>query len=206
MERKNISQRILSRLPIYLEYLKKLPKENFEYISSGKIAEEFGMGEVQVRKDLAAVSNGGKPKVGYVTMELINSLEAVLGYKDIEDVIIVGAGKLGSALLNYDGFEKYGLNVALAFDINKEVIEKNSLNKPVMHLSKLGVICKEKNIKIGIIATPAENAQAVCDLMVESGILGIVNFASTTQLKVPKNISLQNVNVASMLALLRVNL
>ncbi|MFV0504460.1 MAG: redox-sensing transcriptional repressor Rex [Lachnospirales bacterium] len=206
METKNISQTILARLPGYLDYLLTLPEDDSQYISSGKIAEEFAMGEVQVRKDLAAVSTGGKPKVGYLRVELIKTLEEILRYKDIENVVIVGAGKLGSALINYNGFERYGLNISMAFDVDKEVIEKNILNKPVLPLKDFTQTCKNNNIKIGIIATPAKDAQSICDLMVESGILAIMNFTATTQLKVPKYISLQNVNIASMLALLKVNL
>lgn len=205
MEEKKVSQRILSRLPIYIDYLKSISIEENEFISSGKIAEELGLGEVQVRKDLASVCKSGKPKLGYSTEELIDTLETFLGYKDMENAIVVGAGKLGGALLSYEGFNQYGLNVVMGFDMKSEASDSYVINKKIMHVSFLENYCKEFNIKIGIITTPSENAQLVCDKMVESGILAIMNFAPI-YLKAPENILIQNINIASKLALLRVNL
>lgn len=205
MENKNVSQAILRRLPIYLNYLKSLPREEVEHISSVKVAEQLGFGDVQVRKDLASVCKGGKPKVGYVLEELINDLEVFLGSREIDNAIVIGAGKLGGALLDYKGFDKYGLNVIMAFDIDNNVVESNQLTKKVKHLSELNDFCKIHNVKIGIITTPAENAQEICDLIIECGVMGIMNF-TTTQLKVPNNVLVQNIDIASMLALIKVNL
>lgn len=208
MKGTNISQTALARLPKYLCHLKSLSKGSPVNISATMIAAALDMGEVQVRKDLAMVSDGGKPKTGYVVADLIGELETFLGYNDVDDAVIVGAGKLGTALLNYTGFHEYGLNIMAAFDVHD--IDDNALNKRprqdrIFPISKFNDLCKRMKIHVGIITVPAQNAQAVCDMMVEAGILGILNFAPI-HLKVPGNVLLENVNIAATLALLSKNL
>ena len=104
VEYKEISKAALGRVPLYLRYLKSLPPE-VQTVSATAVAKELGFGEVQVRKDLALSSSTGKPKVGYVRKELIESLEKILGCKN-GGAVVVGAGKLGTALLSYTGFEE----------------------------------------------------------------------------------------------------
>ena len=96
-----ISKATLSRIPTYLELLKSLPEERYEHISATAIARKLSLGEVQVRKDLASISGAGKPKLGYVTSELIENLEDCLGQDCLTLAVLVGAGKLGKALLDY---------------------------------------------------------------------------------------------------------
>lgn len=201
MGTKSISKQTLQRLPLYISYLKSLPECSSFHISATAIAVALKMGEVQVRKDLAAVSNAGKPKIGYNAADLIAELEAFLGYNDTVDAIIVGAGKLGKALLDYSGFRDYGLNIIAAFDQNEEDIVSNDNGKQIFPLSKFEDLCSRLKIRIGIITVPAENAQAVCNLMVKNGILAIWNFAPI-HLLVPSTILVQNENMASSLALL----
>lgn len=201
MKRNVLSKTVLERLPTYLHYLKSLPDNAPENISATTIANELGLGEVQVRKDLASVSNLGKPRIGYIVSCLIDELEAVLGYNNSNDTVIVGAGKLGKALLAYEGFKNYGFNMVSAFDIDEEITGQTEMGKNVFPLSEFEKMCKDMQIKIGVITVPAEQAQAVCDLMIESGILAIWNFAPT-HLNVPKNILVQNENMATSLALL----
>ena len=107
MERKEISKAVLKRLPGYLSYLKGIPADASPYISATALAAALGMGEVQVRKDLAMVSDGGRPKIGYLRESLIEDISQFLGYDNTTDAILVGAGKLGQALLGYGGFEAY---------------------------------------------------------------------------------------------------
>ena len=171
----NISKHTLQRLPMYLSY------------------------DVQVRKDLASVSSSGKPKVGYNVKDLIAELEAFLGYNDIDNAVIVGAGSLGKALLNYSGFKAYGLNIIAAFDLCEEPTEFQG--KTVFPIAQLGSFCRKVNVHIGIITVPASSAQEICDLLVESGIRAIWNFAPV-HLVVPDGILVQNENMASSLALL----
>lgn len=194
MNYKAISKASLGRLPAYLNYLKTLPDAT--NISSAAIAAALSLGEVQVRKDLAGVSCAGKPKTGYLAANLIRDIEEFLGYNNVKDAIIVGAGKLGKALLNYSGFARYGLNIVASFDINAKENDKK-----VFSLEKLEDLCRRMNIKIGIITVPAQSAQSVCDLLVANEILAIWNFAPV-HLSVPKHILLQNENMAVSLALL----
>ncbi|MFR1260367.1 MAG: redox-sensing transcriptional repressor Rex [Oscillospiraceae bacterium] len=198
---KEISRATLKRLPTYLSYLKALPSEASANISATALAAGLHMGEVQVRKDLALVSDGGRPKIGYNREHLIADIENFLGYGNSNDAVLIGAGKLGRALLGYGGFAEYGLNIVAAFDANDTLIGTTHGGKPIMHLSRLGEVCQRYKIKIGIITVPAEYAQGVCDLLIENGILAIWNFAPK-HLNVPDGILVQNENMAASLALL----
>lgn len=195
----NISKHTLQRLPMYLSYIQGLPEDAPKNISATTIAEALQLNDVQVRKDLASVSSSGKPKVGYNVKDLIAELGAFLGYNDIDNAVIVGAGSLGKALLNYSGFKAYGLNIIAAFDLCEEPTEFQG--KTVFPIAQLGSFCRKVNVHIGIITVPASSAQEICDLLVESGIRAIWNFAPV-HLVVPDGILVQNENMASSLALL----
>lgn len=184
---------------MYLSYIQGLPEDAPKNISATTIAEALQLNDVQVRKDLASVSSSGKPKVGYNVKDLIAELEAFLGYNDIDNAVIVGAGSLGKALLNYSGFKAYGLNIIAAFDLCEEPTEFQG--KTVFPIAQLESFCRKVNVHIGIITVPASSAQEICDLLVESGIRAIWNFAPV-HLVVPDGILVQNENMASSLALL----
>ena len=109
--RSEISKSVLKRLPGYLAYLKNMPQDAPPHISATALANALGMGEVQVRKDLAMVSDGGRPKIGYLRQRLIDDIEQFLGYDNTTDAVLIGAGRLGCALLGYEGFSEYGLNI-----------------------------------------------------------------------------------------------
>ena len=195
----NISKHTLQRLPMYLSYIKGLPEDAPKNISATTIAEALQHNDIQVRKKIASVSSSGKPKVGYNVKDLIAELEAFLGYNDIDNAVIVGAGSLGKALLNYSGFKAYGLNIIAAFDLCEEPTEFQG--KTVFPIAQLASFCRKVNIHIGIITVPASSAQEICDLLVNSGIRAIWNFAPV-HLVVPDGILVQNENMASSLALL----
>ena len=198
MDKCTISKATLGRLPSYLEFLRNLPPDKVPYISATAIAKHLGLGEVQVRKDLAAVSGAGKPKLGYVTAELVEKLEDFLGCNQLTSAVLVGAGKLGRALLQYDEFEKYGVKISAAFDSNERAISLGSKTE-ILPINQFEYFCKTKNIKLGIITVGEGSAQAVCDQMVKSGITAIWNFAPC-KLNVPVGILLQNENLALSLA------
>ncbi len=195
----NISKHTLQRLPLYLSYIKALPADAPKNISATMIADALQLNDVQVRKDLASVSSSGKPKVGYNVKDLIAELESFLGYDNVDDAIIVGAGSLGKALLNYGGFKEYGLNILAAFDLCSEPEEFQG--KTVFPIEQLESVCHRMNIRIGIITVPAASAQEICDNLVKSGVRAIWNFAPV-HLVVPEGILVQNENMASSLALL----
>ena len=191
-----ISQASLKRLPKYLRILKE--KES-TYISSTEIADSLNLNPIQVRKDLALVSKSdGKPGIGFTVNELIMDMEEFLNLNNITDAIIVGAGKIGQALMNYKGFENY-INILMAFDNDTNKCD----NKKIFNIDKMENLVNRLNIHIGIIAVPKENAQDVCNKMIDCGIKAIWNFAPI-DLKVPLNVSIKNEDLsASLLILLK---
>lgn len=204
MERKEISKSVLKRLPGYLAYLKSLPEGTATYISATALANALGMGEVQVRKDLAMVSDGGRPKIGYLRERLMEDISQFLGYDNTTDAILIGAGKLGQALMGYKGFQEYGLNILAAFDDNPAK-EDPTAKHPVYHISKLESYCRSHKVLMGIITVPGEYAQQVCDKLIASGIKAIWNFAPA-HLDVPAGILVQHENMATSLAVLSMHL
>lgn len=200
MKQAPVTRATLGRLPFYLQYLRTNPGNPQGYVSATTIAKALGLGEVLVRKDLNAVSGAGKPRTGYVACELRRTLEDILSYNQRYSAVIVGAGNLGRALLHYDGFSEYGLHIAAAFDSDPQKVSPDGL-KPVYPLHELASYTRENHIQIGILAVPAEAAQAVCNLMIESGITAIWNFAAVS-LEVPESVVCQQENLALSLAYL----
>ena len=193
----SVSLATLKRLPQYLRILKIKQQENNVNISSTMIANELKLNPIQVRKDLALVSkNDGKPGIGFDLNELINDIEIFLDLNNTKNAIIVGAGRLGQALMNYNGFEN-NVGIAIAFDNDKSKCD----NKRIFHISKMKELVRNANIHIGIITVPKEFAQEVCDQMIESGIEAIWNFAPIN-LQVPENITLKNEDLSASLSIL----
>ena len=204
MEHKEVSKLVLKRLPGYLSYLKGMPAGGSAYISATALATALGLGDVQVRKDLALVSDGGRPKVGYLRERLIEDISQFLGYDNTTDAVLIGAGKLGQALLGYVGFEAYGLNILAAFDI-APTADRTDDGKPIYHIDKLESFCRSHKVLMGIITVPVEHAQSVCDKLIACGIKAIWTFAPT-HLEVPSNILVQHENMATSLAVLSMHL
>ena len=198
MEKNAISKATLGRLPMYLDYLNKLSLEQTPYISATIIAKALCLGEVQVRKDLSRVSGKGRPKVGYVTRELIQSLEDCLGNDQPTNAVIVGAGKLGKALLHYDDFEAYGVSIVAAFDHKTEPVQ-NDCTKPILPMEQLEEYCLANQVRIGIITVAEDAAQDVCDKMIACGIKAIWNFAPS-RLHVPEGVAVKHEVLAVSLA------
>ncbi len=201
MENSSVAKATLGRIPQYLAFLKDLSPETTPYISATTISKALNLGEVQVRKDLAMISGAGKPRRGYATEELIEKLEDCLGYKRLTSAVLVGAGRLGRALLQYGGFKQFGVEILAAFDSNVRVMTYDSKTEILpMHL--FDAFCREHTIRLGIITVGEGSAQLVCDQMVQSGITAIWNFAPC-KLQVPAGVLLQNENLALSLAHLR---
>ena len=204
MERKEISKSVLKRLPGYLSYLQSLPEDSSPYISATALANALGMGDVQVRKDLAMVSDGGRPKIGYLRESLIEDISQFLGYDNTTDAVLIGAGKLGQALCGYSGFEAYGLNILAAFDSNP-VADKTQEGTPIYPMDQLQNFCKANKVLMGIITVPAQHAQEVCDQLIDCGIKAVWSFAAS-HLEVPAGILVQYENMATSLAVLSMHL
>lgn len=201
---KKVSKAVLKRLPGYLAYLKSTQDQEHPYISATALAGALGMGEVQVRKDLASVSDGGRPKIGYLRESLIDDIEQFLGYDNTTDAVLIGAGRLGQALMGYKGFQEYGLNVLAAFDTNPAADHTDD-GKPIYHIDHLEQFCRAHKVLMGIITVPDSHAQEVCDKLISCGIKAIWNFAPI-HLEVPPNILVQSENMATSLAVLSMHL
>ena len=203
MEPKPISKKLLVRLPGYLEYLKSLP-DTVKNVSATRIAGALNLGDVMVRKDLAKLSSGGRRKVGYLRDVLIRDIESVLKVNTGTGAIVVGVGKLGQALLDYEGFDRAGLDVLAGFDLRSSD-GKLQTAKPIYPWDGLDAFCRLYHARIGIIAVPEAQAQQVCDRLIECGIEAIWNF-SPTELTVPPGILVQNENLVLSLTTLRLQL
>ena len=196
-----IPRATLGRLPMYLEYLRNLAKNEQKTVSAAAVARGLGLGDVLVRKDLAAVSGAGRPKIGYVTEDLIGDLEDCLGCRPYTDAVLVGAGKLGRALYEFSGYEEYGVRIAAAFDCNDTVLRHANSAGEIRPMHEFDRFCREHNVKIGIITVGAGSAQEVADAMVAAGIRAIWNFAPC-ELVLPADVVLKQENLALSLAFL----
>ena len=199
---KNITSQTLSRLPVYFNYLVSLPQERKNgNISATAIAEALGLNDVQVRKDLASVSSGGRPKVGYSASELMSDIGRFLGFENHDRVVVAGMGNFGRAMLEYNGFQAYGFDIVCGFDCNRERVGSIINGRPVRHIDELEGFCRDNDIRIGIITVPETAAQEVCDRMAEAGIKYILNFAAV-HINAPKGVAVHNENISLTLAML----
>ena len=202
MEPKPVSRKLLKRLPVYLNYLKNLPEDS-PNVSATAMARALELGDVQVRKDLAKISTGRR-RTGRNRHQLMQDIEEYLNFAEETGTIVVGAGKLGRALLDYAGFEEAGFNVMAGFDIEPS-IDISEGGKPIYPVSRLEHFCKHYDVHIGVIAVPAESAQRVCDSLVSCGVRAIWNFAPI-HLQVPDYVTVQSENLAVSLTSLRVQM
>jgi redox-sensing transcriptional repressor len=181
--------------------MKQLPEDAPDNISSSMISAALGIYDVQVRKDLALVSDKGKPKIGYIRKELIQDIECFLGYDKFTEAAIVGVGNLGHALLSYENFEKYGLRIVAAFDTDPKLIGTTIGKTKVIDAEKISNLCERLGIRIGIITVPSQHAQDVCDRLVQGGVKAIWNFAPI-DLQVPDDVIVKNEDLVASLAVL----
>ncbi|NLN47082.1 MAG: redox-sensing transcriptional repressor Rex [Clostridiaceae bacterium] len=197
-----IPEPTLRRIPMYYQYLKrKQQDERLDASSSTTMAADLSLNPIQIRKDLEWIGATGKPRTGYDIEILLAHMEDFLGYNNAHDAFIVGAGHLGQALLGYEGFEDYGLNIVAAFDSDPAKADMLVAGKKVLPMEKLEDMVKRLHILIGILAVPSYEAQTVCDRMVAAGIKAVWNF-TPYHLTVPDGVIVQHENMATSLAVL----
>jgi redox-sensing transcriptional repressor len=189
-------------MPLYLHFLQEESSKGSQYISSTVIAQNISVSSVLVRKDLAFVSSeAGRPRLGFSVNRLIVDIEKFLGYDNLSETVIVGAGGLGRAFLGYEGFKNNGLNIVAAFDVSKKLIGTSVMGKEILPLSALDDFVAEHKVRIGIITVPKTAAQEVLNKMVGAGIKAIWNFAPAP-LRAPKDVVLKTEDLAASLAML----
>jgi|ERR1035437_591437 redox-sensing transcriptional repressor len=196
---KIVSEPALKRLPLYHRFLKERQATGRETVSCTDIGLDLDLDPTQVRKDLESVSIVGRPRIGYELATLIDELEQFLGWNNVNDAFLVGAGSMGSALLGYRKFEQCGLKIVTAFDLDPSKTGTRIHGKHVLPLDKLPDLARRMHILIGIITVPATEAQAVADLMVEGGIRAIWNFAPI-RLHSPEHVIIHNEDLYCSLA------
>lgn len=199
--KKGIPEPTLRRLPLYHHLLLQHLADGLDTISCSQIAEALKLDATQIRKDLAVTGIKGRPKVGYDLAALIEAVETFLGWNNIRKGFLVGAGNLGSALLGYSRFHRYGLDIVAAFDRHPDVIGRVIHGREVLHVSKLPHLARRMRVHVGIITVPADAAQEVANLMVSGGIRAIWNFAPTP-VDVPEGVLVQREDLYSSLGVL----
>ena len=199
----NVSPRTYKRLVVYYKKLLQLKEQGTEYVSSVQLAKQCELNPSVVKKDLTAIlSEEGKPRVGHEINKIIDDIEKSLDYTTDKKAIIIGVGNLGKALLNYHGFEEYGLQIIAGFDcLDKTVSLGKIADKPIYHVNDLQKMVKELKVKIAILTTPGEVAQEVAQKLIDCGILAIWNLTSAHVIA-PKNIAIRQENMAASLAIL----
>lgn len=186
-----IPKTTIERLPLYYRCLVKISKMDIDVVSSKELGDRIGVPSTQVRKDLSYYGEFGRRGVGYEVKALLKHLERILGLDNYWPIILVGAGNLGRALVNYEGFRKLGLEIKAVLDADLTKIGNSIFGIPVQSMKVLPQVVKESGVEMGIIAVPAVFAQEVADQMVEAGIKAIWNFAPT-RILVPDDVEVRN--------------
>lgn len=198
---RSVPEPTLRRMPAYYHVLKKMAAQGRPVVSCSHLARELSLDSNQIRKDLNYTDIVGKPKVGYEVPLLIDAIERFLGWQNTTDAFLVGAGNLGRALLGYQHFNQYGLNIIAAFDRDASVAGRRVQGKEVFPLERMVDLAQRMHVNIGILTVPGEAAQDVANLMVLSGIRAIWNFAPV-RLELPPDIIVQNEDLYASFAVL----
>ena len=190
-----LSQGTLQRLPQYLIMLKGEQAEGRSAVTADSIGAVVQVSPSQVRHDLSSCGISRGPGETYDVPELMGAIEHALGYDDIMSAVIVGAGQLGRALLSYQNYSDYGVDVVAAFDSDESLSGTEVGGKPILPVRRMSSLCRRMKVHIGIITVPASRAQEACDRLLEGGIQAIWNFAPV-HLKVPEGVLVKNEIIA----------
>ena len=191
----------IRRLPLYMPLLKTALKEGQSNISSAKIAEVYDLDPVLVRKDLAGIGITGQARLGFPVSELIDAIERFLGWDNVSEAFVIGAGNLGRALAGYVGFEQHGLKIIALFDNDPAKVGTVINGKTVMDIAGFAPLVERMRVPIAILTVPPDAAQSAADNAVAAGIKSVWNF-TPTKLHLPDAIIVEQVDLAASLAVL----
>jgi len=194
----NLPKRTVQRLSRYRRLLNKYRYMSEPYIYSHDLARLLNLNPVQVRRDLMLIASSGNHRKGYNVNELNDLIGATIDSKEVQKVGIVGAGRLGQAVLNYIDGEELNLQIVSVFDIDSHKIGKKFSNVECHDISKISQEVLDKNISIGIIAVPSEFATSIADILLSSGVEGILNFTNV-HLDLPKSVYLKEFDIITSL-------
>ncbi len=192
---RKISESTVRRLSLYLRFLEQSEQQGHTTISSEELARRGGTTSAQIRKDLSFFGSFGKRGLGYSVPELAHRIREILGLERAYRVILVGAGKIGGALVHYEGFRQRGFHVAAIYDRDPKKIGSRWNGLVVRDIKHIETDLKKEPSDIAIVVTPAAAAQDVVDRMVRGGVKAILNFAPV-QLSVPRDVAVKTVNMA----------
>ena len=192
---RKISDSTVRRLALYLRFLEQSAAQGLATIRSADLAQRGGTTPAQVRKDLSFFGSFGKRGLGYSVSELAGRIREIMGLKRSHRVVLVGAGKMGGALLHYQGFRQHGFDVSAIYDRDPKKIGSRWNGLVVRDIRHVEADLKKEPTEIAILVTPAEAAQEVTDRLVRAGVKAILNFAPV-QLSVPHDVAVQTVNMA----------
>lgn len=174
---RKVSEAVIRRLPKYYRQLIALQAAGVERISSGKLAQQMRLNASQVRQDFNCFGGFGQQGYGYNVQHLLEEIRNILALDRVYPAIVVGAGRIGTALANFDGFSRDNIQIQALFDIKPELVGQTIHGKPVLHMDALETYIRDNGIRIGIIAARRSTAQDIADRMQAAGIEGIWNFA-----------------------------
>jgi redox-sensing transcriptional repressor len=183
------------RLSLYLRQLESIGRTGRRTISSKQLGESLRLTDAQVRKDLAYFGQFGHPGIGYKVEDLILQVRKILGTDKIWNVALVGAGNIGRAMSGYRGFDKKGFRVVAVFDNDPSKVGRKHGSFAIQPLTEITEAVRKQNIRLAILAVPADSAQDVADQLVAAGVRGLLNFAPIS-LSVPPHVALNTVDMA----------
>lgn len=189
----NIPDIVIGRLPIYLRALNRLAQEGREITSSHELGQRLGISSAQIRKDLSHFGGFGKQGTGYQIEYLREKLRQVLRVNQEWEIVLIGAGDLGSAIAHYKGFADRGFHICCVFDADPQKIGKQIGEFTVRDVKEISDVIRERGIRMAMIAVPAEYAQTVADVVIEAGVRGILNYAPIN-LNVPPDVRVQYID------------
>ena len=191
----NIPDPAVRRLSLYLRQLEAFRKKDRRTISSRQLGESLNLTDAQVRKDLAYFGQFGHPGIGYRVVDLIAQVKRILGTDKTWNVLLVGFGNLGRALMAYRGFDAKGFRIVAIFDADAAKVGRKQAGMTIQPLSELPQTAEQQSIRLAMVAVPADAAQGVVDQLVAAGIRGILNFAPVS-VTVPPHVALNAVDLS----------
>jgi len=196
MNAEKIPDIIIGRLPVYLRALQRMADNGIKTTSSQELGEHVGISAAQIRKDISQFGEFGKQGTGYSIAYLLDKLREILKVNRIWEVTLIGAGDMGHALANYQGFQNRGFHIVSIFDNDKEKIGTKIGEFTVQDTDKMIESIKAANVKIAMLTVPAPAAQGVADKLVQAGVRAILNYAPIS-LNVPSNVKVQYIDPAT---------
>jgi redox-sensing transcriptional repressor len=184
---------VIDRLPVYARALTDLETQGRDVVSSQELGEMLGVTPAQIRKDLSYFGRFGKQGRGYNVVRLAQELRQILGLDRQWSMILIGVGHLGRAILSYDGFHPQGFIIVEAFDSDDSIVGEKIAGLKVKPTSELRSYLAERQVDIGIVAVPPENAAALIQELVDGGVRAILNYAPTS-VSVPPDVEVKNID------------